>query len=238
MNQRDIVSSGTLANQLGVKGIFYGPPGSGKTPLIQTAPRPILLVCEPGMLSMRGTNIAAFHAPTSAKIAEFFEWLFRSREADQFDTVGIDSASELAEIVLREEFARNKDGRKAYGEMSKRCIEWFDILYHMPRKHAYIICKQSFDESVSTSFLGGIPQLTTSKRAKPYFPGQDLPMKVSHRYDLIAQVVKGNIPGVTTGPLLHFRCKETDNITARDRSGKLEEFEEPNLTKLFAKAMS
>lgn len=237
MNQRDIVAAGTLANQNGVKGVFYGPPGTGKTPLIQTAPRPILLVTEPGMLSMRGSNVPAYQAYTTARISEFFEWLSKSREADQFDTVGTDSASEMAEISLKESFARNKDGRKAYGDMTKQVSEWLDILYFLPRKHVYMIAKQGYDESVSTSFVGGIPQISTQRRAKPFFPGQELPMKISHRYDAIIQIVKGDVPGVN-GPILHFKCKESATVTARDRSGKLDEYEEPNLSKLFSKAMS
>lgn len=237
MNQRDLVPAGRLAQQSGVKGIFYGPPGSGKTPLIETAPRPFMLVCEPGMLSMRTSNVPCYAAPTGKHIAEFFEWLFQSREVDQFDTVGIDSGSELAEIILREKFAVNKDGRKAYGEMSKTCTDWFDGLYHLKRKHVYIICKQGALETVSTAFVGGIPTITTNRRVQPYFPGQDLPMKVSHKYDLVCQVNRGPVPGVN-GELTYFRCKGSDTLTARDRSGKLDEFEEPNLTKLFAKAMS
>lgn len=219
--------------RFGVKMVTYGPPGSGKTPLIKTAPRPVLLVTEPGMLTMRDSNVPAYMANTSARLEEFFEWAGKSTEMRNFDTVGIDSGSQLAEIVLGEKFAQYKDGRKAYGEMSKQCSDWFDDLFYMQEKHIYIIAKQTFEETVSTGFANGIPQITTKRKAAPFFPGKDLPMKISHRYDLICQAngASGNIKP-------HFRCLDSDSITARDRSGKLDDYEPLHLGELFKKAMS
>lgn len=236
MNQRDLQPASALVQRYGVKGIFYGPPGSGKTPIVQSAPRPLMLVCEPGLLSMRTSVLPCYLANTGPRIAEFFEWFFNSREADQFDTLAMDSGSQLAEIVLAEQFLRNKDGRKAYGEMSNICMKYFDGLFYMPNKHIYIIAKEGHKEYVESAMIGGVPTITTIRKAEPYFPGQDLPMKISHRFDLICQVNKGDIPGL--GRQQYIRTKESSTVTARDRSGKLEEFEPPDLTALFKKAMS
>lgn len=233
MNINQLVPASSLAQQYGVKVITYGAPGSGKTPIINTAPSPVALICEPGMLTMRGSNVPCWLGNTGARIEEFFLWAFQSAEAKRFDTYCIDSGSQLAEIILNEKFKTNKDGRKAYGEMSKQCMDWFDGLYFMQQKHVYIICKQATEETVSTSFLGGIPQIATSRKYKPYFPGQDLPMKVSHRYD---EIIQAN--GAKSGLAAHFRCKDSDTITARDRSGKLEDYEPLHLGELFKKAMS
>jgi hypothetical protein len=41
-------------------------------------------------------------APTSTKIDEFFDWLFSSNEANNFDTIAVDSASEMCDIYLRD----------------------------------------------------------------------------------------------------------------------------------------
>ena len=120
MNIQNLKPASELAQRFGVKALVYGGPGMGKTPIIKTAPRPVLCVVEPGMLSMRdAVNIPAWDAYTPERIDEFFKWLFTSAEAKNFDTVGIDSISQLAEIILTQELNRNKDGRKAYGEMSR-----------------------------------------------------------------------------------------------------------------------
>lgn len=238
MNVNNLVPAHSLAFQYGVKMIGYGPPGSGKTPAVKTAPRPVIGVCEPGMMTMRDSNLPAFAMTTPAAIKEFFDWTFNSRECDQFDTICIDSVSEMAELVLAEEMRMNKDPRRSYGRMSERCMEWLNGLFFMKNKHVYLIAKQSYHEEIVSSIVNGVPSIENIKRAEPYFPGQDLPMKVSHRYDLIAQCNKGTIPGVPGGPHSYFRCTPSQTIHARDRSGKLAEYEPLDLSALFKKAMS
>lgn len=226
MQMSNLKPASELAQRFGVKALAYGPPGTGKTPLIKTAPRPVLCVVEPGMLSMRdATNIPAWDAYTPERIDEFFKWLFESREAANFDTVGIDSVSQLAEIILTQELNRNKDGRKAYGEMSRRVMDIINKLYYLPQKHIYLIAKQV------TADENGV----ATKR--PYFPGQDLNVKVPHLYDEILHIAEANIPGMVK-PVVAIRALPTFGIMARDRSGRLAELEPPNLGEVFKKCMS
>ncbi len=225
MNLSQLKPASQLAQKFGVKALAYGGPGTGKTPMINTAPKPVLCVVEPGMLSMRTSNVPAWEAYDADRIDEFFKWLFNSAEAKNFDTVGIDSISQLAEIFLTQELKRNKDGRKAYGEMSRRVMDIVNALYYLPQKHVYLIAKQSvLDE-------GG------ALRKKPYFPGQDLNVKIPHMYDEILHVGLSNVPGMPK-PVTAIRCLETFDVMARDRSGKLAELEPPDLYALFNKAMS
>lgn len=226
MQMSNLKPASELAQRFGVKALAYGPPGTGKTPLIKTAPRPVLCVVEPGMLSMRdATNIPAWDAYTPERIDEFFKWLFESREAANFDTVGIDSVSQLAEIILTQELNRNKDGRKAYGEMSRRVMDIINKLYYLPQKHIYLIAKQV------TADENGVAM------KRPYFPGQDLNVKVPHLYDEILHIAEANIPGMAK-PVVAIRALPTFGIMARDRSGRLAELEPPNLGEVFKKCMS
>ena len=225
MQMSQLKPASELAQRFGVKALAYGGPGTGKTPMVNSAPRPVLCVVEPGMLSMRTSNVPAWEAYDSARIDEFFKWLFTSAEAKNFDTVGIDSISQVAEIILTDELKKNKDGRKAYGEMSRRVMEIVNALYYLPQKHIYLIGKQSVvDEN-------GI------QRKKPYFPGQDLNVKIPHMYDEILHIGQVNMPGMPK-PVVAIRTAETFDIMARDRSGRLAELEPPDLSALFAKAMS
>lgn len=224
MQASQLKPAGQLAQRFGVKSLVYGGPGSGKTPLINTAPRPVMCVIEPGMLSMQTSNIPCWEGYTADKIEEFFKWLFESKEALQFDCVAIDSISQLAEIFITQELQRNKDGRKAYGEMSRRVMDILNKLYYLPQKHVVLIGKQTtVDES-------GV------MKRKPYFPGQDLNVKVPHMYDEILHMGLSNVPGQPK-PVQAIRCAESFDVMARDRSGKLNELEPPNLAALFAKCM-
>lgn len=223
MNIYSLRPASEFALQYGVKSLVYGPPGVGKTPLINTAPRPVLCVVEPGMLSMRNSNVPTWPAFTPEAIDEFFNWLFGSAEVRNFDTVCLDSVSQMAEIVLTQELNRNRDGRKAYGEMSRRIMKNINGLYFMPQKHTYLVCKQTFTEVQGTSKL------------RPFFPGQDLNVKIPHLYDAILHCAITAIPNV--GQVKAFRTKDAHDIMARDRSGNLAEFEPCDLAALFNKAM-
>ena len=237
MNIKDLKPVSTLAANYGVKMVVYGGPGVGKTPIISTAPRPIMLVHEPGMLSMRTfKNIPAFEGYTVDKIDEFYDWFLGSAEAKNFDTLAIDSISEFAEIVLKHETKTNKDGRKVYGELSRKVMQRMSELYHLRGKHIYLIAKQTeIEDSLPPTIVNGkmIPG-TTIKRKRPYFPGQDLNVKVPHLYDLFLHVNRVQFPGLVE-PIACFRTKETVEIFARDRSGVLDEFEPTDLKHIFNK---
>ena len=146
------------------KSIIYGCAGSGKTPVAATAPKPIMLVCEPGVLSLRNStspaSLPAFCAFTVNALNEFFSWIFSSsKEINNFDTICIDSVSQMCEMILTEELKNNKDGRKAYGELSRKVMEKLNGLYYMPQKHLYLICKEQRIEDNGISIK------------RPFFPG-------------------------------------------------------------------
>jgi len=226
MNISQLKPASQLAQRFGVKAVIYGGPGTGKTPLSRTAPRPVLMVSEPGMLTMRTVhNVPAWDAYTPERIDEFFDWIMRSPEAKAFDTVCIDSVSQVAELFLARELTKWKDGRKAYGEMARAVMKHLNDLYYLPEKHTYLIAKQGlFEED------GGVLR-------KPYFPGKELNVQVPHMYDEVWHIGLNNVPGQPT-PVLAIRTRATFGTFARDRSGRMNELEFPELSSLFAKAMS
>lgn len=183
-----------------------------------------MLACEPGLLSMRGSNVPTFQAFEGKLIDSFFDWWFSdSKEINNFDTLAIDSASEMCDIYLKEAEKTNKHGLAAYGEMARIVSKHLNKLYFMPNKHAYIVAKQ---EIISDNGF-------TYKR--PYYPGKQLPVEMPHKFDNIIHVDIYPIPGV--GQVKAFRCLGTIDTMARDRSGLLNEYEEPHFGKLVLKVM-
>lgn len=223
MDQRNLRPANDFAIQYGFKALIYGPPGSAKTPLLNTAPRPLLLACEPGLLSMRGSTIPTFCAFTSAAIDDFFKWFFNSNETKQFDTIAVDSISQMAEIYLTDAKKSNKHGLKAYGEMAEKVLEQLGGLYFTKEKHTYLIAKEAAIDDNGTRIR------------KPYFPGQQLPIEVPHKYDAILRLAMHNVPGV--GQKLAFRCVGSLEEMARNRTGMLLEFEPPDFSALVRKAI-
>lgn len=221
MNISDLKPAKEFALKFGAKCIIYGPPGSAKTPIINTCPRPVLLAVEPGLLSMRSSMVPTWVAPTKARIDEFFKWFELSAETKNFDTLAVDSVSQMCNIALDE--SKAKHGLAQYGEMADYVMPYLQRLYYMKEKHMYLIAKE---------------ELTSDGKRRPAFPGQQLngSSGVSHLYDCILRLAKVPIPNV--GETLAFQCNGTVDIIARNRTGALADFEPPDFNALVQKVMS
>ena len=206
MNLSSLKPASEFAKNFGVKAICYGPAGSGKTPIINTCPNPVLLACEPGLLSLRGSKVPTWEAYSADKVDEFFDWFFKSNETKKFDTLAIDSISQLAELYLQKALKEVKHGLQAYGTMATQTLAQLNALYFTKEKHTYLIAKQ---EIITDGFA----------YKRPYFPGKQLPIEMPHKFDEILHLDIQNIPGY--GQHKAFRCHPAIDVLARDRSGQL-----------------
>lgn len=218
MNASDLRPARDFAQQFGAKCIIYGPPGSAKTPIINTAPRPVLLATEPGLLSMRNSNVPTWIAPNKARIDEFFKWYENSSEAAKnFDTLAIDSTSQMCDIALSE--SKAKHGLAQYGEMADYVYPYLERLYFRQNAHMYLIAKEEFANGVK----------------RPFYPGQYLPKQIPHKYDCVLRLARVPIP--MYGEQLAFQCNGSIDIIARNRTGTLNDFEPPDFSAIVRKVM-
>lgn len=209
----------------GFKSLVYGAAGTGKTPLINTATRPLLLACEPGLLSMRGSQVPTYQADTVPKIEEFFKWFLNSKEANNFDTLAVDSISFMCDMYLEDGKKRGiKHGMQLYGDMAEKVSKHLQDLYFYKNKHMYLICKEENLDVNGANYK------------RPYFPGKVLPASAPGQYDAILYLCKAFIPGVH-GEQLAFRCNGGYDVMARNRTGLLSDYEPPNFSELVRKAM-
>jgi len=223
MQMNQLREAREFALKHGVKSLVYGPPGSGKTPIVNTAPSPVFLAVEPGLMSMRGSTVPTWVAPTWVRIKEFFDWFFGSAEVKNFHTLATDSVSQICEIHLRDNPGKTAHGLPRYGKMAEDVGDILHKLYYMEQKHMYLICKQAIEKG-------------ENGKKKAYFPGNDLDIKVPHLFDLIMQIDTFSIPGV--GPARAFQCHSSFDSVCRDRSGTLNQFEPPVLADVFNKVMT
>jgi hypothetical protein len=206
----------------GVKLLVYGQAGSGKTSLIPTLPDPVILSAEGGLLSIAGADLPYLEIANMADLGSAYEWLVSSEEARQFQSVAIDSISEIAEVCLIAEKATAKDPRQAYGAMSDNVAAMVRSFRDLPGKHVYMTAKleKSQDELGRVHYAPSMPGNKT---------GQALPYQFDGVYAL--RVEKDE-----AGKNVRMLMTDSDGLwSAKDRSGKLDQWELPDLGAVISK---
>lgn len=213
--------TGTLSAN-GVKLLVYGQAGAGKTSLIPTLPTPVVLSAEGGLLSIAGADLPFIEVNSMDALREAYEWLYGSDEARAFESVALDSISEVAEVVLAHELKRNKDGRAAYGELNSTMQELIRSFRDLPGKHVYMSAKleKSQDEMGRMLYNPGMPGKSLTQ-GLPYFFDEVLALRVEKDAD-----------GTTQRAIM---CDSDGLWAAKDRSGKLDAWEAPDLGAIIRK---
>lgn len=209
----------------GIKILVHGQAGIGKTCLCASLPNPIILSVESGLLSLADVDIPVIEIKTIDDLAEAYDWLAESEEGRQYQSVCLDSVSEIAEVVLSNEKGKEKDPRKAYGNMQEIMAELMRNFRDLPGRNVYFSAKQERIQDESGRILYG-----------PSMPGQKLAQQIPYLFDEVFcyQMVKDQ-NGVPQRILL----TQPDGISvAKDRSGKLDMWEEPNLGAIIDKIRS
>ena len=217
----NLKSTGNLAGN-GVKLLVYGQAGAGKTSLIPTLPSPIVLSAEAGLLSIQDAELPYLEITTMAELQEAYKWLNESAEAAQFESVAIDSISEIAEVCLNYEKKVNKDPRAAYGAMQEQMADIIRVFRDLPAKHVYMSAKleKTQDEMGRILYAPSMPGNKTGQ-SLPYFFDEVLALRVERD-------AEGNSQRA-------LMCDSDGLWLAKDRSGKLESWEAPDLSMIINK---
>lgn len=204
-----------------VNALVYGEAGVGKTVLCSTAPKPFIISTEGGMLSLQDENITVFEVRGILDIKDIYQWLIKSKESQAFTTVCMDSLSEVAEVLLMELLPNFKDPRQAYGEMatemSKIIRDFRDI-----KKHTYFTAKVRILEDENTGRI----------TYRPSVPGQMLLNNLPYFFDEVFILEFARIDKKLTRAI---RTVGDTQWIAKDRSGRLNKYEPPNLTTVINK---
>jgi phage nucleotide-binding protein len=206
----------------GAKILCYGPAGAGKTSLIPTLPAPIVLSAEGGLLSIAGADVPYIEIASMGDLMEAYKWLSESAEAAQFQSVALDSISEVAEVVLNAEKKASKDPRQAYGAMQEQMADIIRAFRDLPGRHVYMSAKleKTQDEMGRVLYSPSMPGNKTGQQL-PYFFDEVLALRVER-----------DAEGNTQRALM---CDSDGLWLAKDRSGKLETWESPDLGAIIAK---
>lgn len=218
----NLKSTSDVSAENGVKMLVYGQAGAGKTSLIPTLPSPIILSAEAGLLSIADAGLPYIEVTSIDMLKEAYEWLAGSEEAWQFQSVVLDSISEIAQVCLSAEKKKTKDGRAAHGEMQMIIGDHIRKFRDLPGRHIYFTAKLDKTQDETGRLLYG-----------PSMPGRLVGQDLPYQFDIVAALriypdAEGN----------HWRglMLESDGLwQCKDRSGKLDGIEPPNLGDIISK---
>jgi AAA domain len=237
--QFSTASQESLTN--GIKVLVYGGAGVGKTVLTATLPNPVLISAESGSLSLRESNLRrlfgndqsiCYNMPlinvqTVEDLRDAHMWCLQSAEAKNFQSIGLDSISEIGGVVLNNAKRLVKDPRQAYGELIEKMETLVRAFRDLPGKNVLVSAKME----PTKDELSGIVKYG------PSMPGAKLGPKLPYFFDEVFRLGIGK--DTTTQQEFRFLQTQPDlQFEAKDRSGALSSAESPNLGYIFNKILN
>lgn len=207
----------------GLKVLAHGPAGTGKTVMsVTTQAKTLIINAEGGLLSVKDApgDISVVEIKSYQDLEDLYEAL---EDGHPYEWICLDSISEIAEVCLAYEKKETKDGRKAYGEMADKMFDMLRKFRDLPQVNIFMTAKQSRFTDEKTG-------VTTYY---PSFPGKQLSENISYMFDEVfaMQVMKDE-----DGDLVYYvQTHRTPQFEAKDRSGKLDDLEEPHLGRIYNK---
>lgn len=226
----------------GVKCAVFGNAGAGKTALLATAPAPLLIAIEPGLIVLKPANIVRMfgantpgicydvpvakvqHVAGQSPLIQVKEihraFLNRVDWTRGIDTIGLDSISQLAEWELAYQRTQSSNLQAAYGAMADEILELIRDFTTLPDKHCVFLAKQGVS-SHSGLFSAS-------------FPGQLLDFHFPYEFDCTLQLC---VAEAGDGSAARYLRTQADfKNFSKDRTGALDpKGEAAYLYNIFAK---
>lgn len=203
-----------------IKFVIYGKSGIGKTTLIGTLPENELLIisAEAGLLSLSDKEIDVLEARTWEDVRNAVQIAFND---DKYKYIGIDSITEISTMLVKDlkqrpEYQNPKNALKLWGEYDEKLTAF--LKYIRDSKKGMIIT--ALPEDVQDG--GFIVK-------KPFIKGKSTQAMLCSYFDQVFYMTRSE-----EGQRI-LRTQPTEDYEAKDRSGKLNEEEEPNLQVIIDK---
>lgn len=214
-------------SKLLIKVAVFGEAGIGKTVLCGTAPRPIIISAEKGLLSLASKDIPVIEVTSKAEVDEAYQYLLSPEAQALYDTVCLDSVSEIAEKLLHELKKTIADGRQYYTQLADDVSDMIRSFRDFLPYHVIFTVKQ-------TRFTDDYTGVT---KFRPDMPGNNLKNGIPYFFDeLFAMRVADLSDG--SGTYRYLQPQPDITFEAKDRSGALggkHNKERPDMSFIFDK---
>lgn len=216
-----------------VKMLLYGCAGIGKTVFASTAPSPLILDCEGGLLSVVDKNVDYISIKQWSDIKDVFMEIVADKIPNE--TIIIDSLTELSKKSM--DYLLGAVGKGQTSAQSEKILptmqDWLKNIEEVRRlvrafrdlqKHIIMTCLIRDEKN----------EVTGSVSRKPSVSAKSLADDIVGYFDVVGymETDKDNKRWILVQP---YKTSQGYFVPAKDRSGKLETFEEPNFTKIVEK---
>lgn len=219
----------------GVKLCVYGKAAVGKTPLALTVSKPLILASEDGVGTISGANLPLIRVRDTATLQGLRQWLTVKANTDPYDWIFLDSLSNLTQVIFTEIQAtvKSKEPRVWYGELVDRIVPFLETLFSLDKN--VVVTMWQGDESNALGIF---------QRHVPMTKGQAISTYCMHFFDVTMHMAKHQVQQqqqdgtMTTVEMPFLQTREFNQIFARDRHQKLDNFEPADLTAIHNKLIA